>query len=77
MAKPPLMKILGILLLLGGIVLGYFGYQKLDENKAEIKIGDLELSAKDKDQTTTAYIMMGAGAVALIAGAVLLSRKSS
>jgi hypothetical protein len=71
------MRMLGIILLLGGIVLGYFGYQKLDQNKAEVKIGDLELSAKDKDNTTAAYIMMGAGAVALIGGAVLLARKTT
>lgn len=71
------MRIIGVILLIGGILLGYFGYQKLDENKADVKIGDLELSAKDKGNTTTAYIMMGAGVVALIGGAVILSRKSS
>lgn len=71
------MRIIGVILLIGGIILGYFGYQKLDENKADVKIGDLELSAKDKDDSTSAYIMMGAGVVALIGGAVMLSRKSS
>lgn len=71
------MRILGIILLLGGILLGYFGYQKYDDNKANIKIGDLELSAKDKGNTTTGYVMMGAGVVALIVGAVMLSRKSN
>ncbi|AXY76889.1 DUF3185 family protein [Paraflavitalea soli] len=71
------MRILGILLIVGGILLGYFGYQKYDDNKANIKIGDLELSAKDKGNTTTGYVMMGAGVVALIVGAVMLSRKSN
>ncbi|NII24309.1 DUF3185 family protein [Pseudoflavitalea sp. X16] len=68
-------SILGIVLLVGGILLGYFGYQKLDNNKADIKIGDLEITAKDKENTTGAYIMMGAGVVAIIAGAVTLARK--
>lgn len=71
------MRIIGVILLIGGILLGYFGYQKLDKNKAEVKIGDLELSAKDEGNTTTAYVMMGAGVVALIGGAVMLARKSS
>lgn len=71
------MRILGIILLVGGILLGYFGYQKYDENKADIKIGDLQLSAKDKNNTSTAYIMMGAGIVALIGGVVLLARKNN
>lgn len=71
------MRILGVILIVGGILLGYFGYQKYDDNKANIKIGDLELSAKDKGNTTTGYVMMGAGVVALIVGAVMLSRKSN
>jgi hypothetical protein len=71
------MRIIGVILLIGGILLGYFGYQKLDKNKADVKIGDLELSAKDEGNTTSAYVMMGAGVVALIGGAVMLARKSS
>ncbi|WP_276480799.1 DUF3185 family protein [Paraflavitalea pollutisoli] len=71
------MRILGVLLLIGGILLGYFGYQKFDDNKAGVKIGDLEITAKDESKTTSGYIMMGAGVVAIIAGAVMLSRKGS
>ena len=70
------MRVIGIILLVGGIILGYLGYQKFDESKANVKIGDLELTAKDKGNTTTAYIMMGAGIAAVIGGAVLLARKS-
>lgn len=71
------MRVLGIILIVGGILLGYFGFQKQDENKANLKIGDLELTAKDKNNTTTAWIMIGAGVVAVIGGAVLMSRKTS
>ncbi|WP_315819464.1 DUF3185 family protein [Paraflavitalea speifideaquila] len=71
------MRAISIILLIGGILLGYFGYQKYNDNKANIKIGDLELTAKDKGNTTMAYIMMGGAVVALLAGAIMLSRKSS
>lgn len=71
------MRILGVILIVGGILLGYFGYQKYDENKANVKIGDLEITAKDKGNTSMAYIMMGGGVVALIVGAVMLSRKGN
>jgi uncharacterized membrane protein YidH (DUF202 family) len=71
------MRAIGILLVIGGLLLGYFGYEKYNENKANIKIGDLELTAKDKNNTTIAYIMMGGAVVALIVGAVVLSRKSN
>lgn len=68
-------SILGIVLILGGILLGYFGLTKLDDNKADVKIGDLEISAKDKGNTTNAWLMIGAGAIALIGGGALLVRK--
>lgn len=70
-------SILGIILVIGGIVLGYFGFRKLDDNKADVKIGNLEISASDKKGSTDAWVMMGAGAVAVIGGAVLLARKGS
>lgn len=70
-------SILGIVLVIGGIVLGYFGFRKLDDNKADVKIGNLEISASDKKGATDAWIMLGAGAVAVIGGSVLLARKSS
>lgn len=71
------MRILGGILLVGGILLGYLGYQKYDDNKANVKIGDLEITAKDQGNTSTAYIMMGGGIVAILVGAVMLSRKAS
>ena len=68
-------KIIGIIVIIGGIVLGYFGYDKLQDSKAGIKIGDLELSATDSKNETNAYLMIGGGAVALLAGAIILARK--
>jgi len=67
--------VIGLLLIAGGIALGYSGYNKLQDNKAEIKIGDLEISAKDSSNATQAYFLMGGGAVALLAGAILLAKK--
>lgn len=69
------MRVLGVILLVGGILLGYLGFQKYNENKANIKIGDLELTAKDKNNTTVAWFMIGAGVVAVIGGVALLARK--
>ena len=70
-------SLLGILLIIGGIVLGYFGYNKLQDNKADIKIGDLEITAKDNNNTTTAWVMIGGGVLALIAGAFTLGKRTS
>ncbi|MDF2186833.1 hypothetical protein [Paraflavitalea sp. CAU 1676] len=71
------MRIIGVILLVGGIFLGYMGYNKYTENKANVKIGDLEITAKDQGNTTVAFIMMAAGLVGIVGGAVMLSRKAS
>lgn len=70
-------SLIGILLIVGGIVLGYFGYNKLNDNKADVKIGDLEITAKDGSNTTAAWTMIGGGVIALIAGALTLGKKTS
>ena len=67
--------IIGLLLIIGGIALGYYGYQKYQDSKTGVKIGNIEISANDSKDQTNAYLMMGGGAVALIAGAILLSKK--
>lgn len=66
-------RLFGILLVLGGIALGYMGYTQLEDNTAKLKIGDLEVSASDKDSKQEAYLYFGLGAVCLIAG-LMVSR---
>jgi hypothetical protein len=61
-------RLLGLLLILGALALGYLGYTRLQENKAEIKIGELEISAQDKQSKQEAYVFFGLGAICLIAG---------
>lgn len=69
-------KPLGIILIIGALVLGYLGYTKLDSSKAEVKIGELELSATDGESKQTAYIYFGIAAVALVAGLMMSRGKS-
>jgi hypothetical protein len=68
-------RILGIVLILGALALGYLGYNKLQEGKAEIKIGDLEISTQDGNSKQEAYIYFGLGVVCLIAGLVMSRGK--
>ncbi|HMQ59714.1 MAG TPA: hypothetical protein PKE06_03550 [Flavilitoribacter sp.] len=68
-------KNIGILLMVLGIALGIYGFTKLDDNKADIRIGDLELSAEDKGGINQAYVLLGLGALGLLAGAVAVSRR--
>jgi hypothetical protein len=65
---------IGIILVIAALAFGYFGYTKMENSKAGIKIGDLEISASDKSSNNEAYILIALGAVSLIGGFVMLSK---
>lgn len=65
-------RTMGILLLVAGIALAIYGFTKFDRNTADIEIGDLEISAGDEGGQQNAYILIGVGAVAAIAGGIML-----
>ncbi len=67
----------GIILIIAALVLGYFGYDKMQNSKAGIKIGDLEISATDKSSNESAYILFGLGAICLIGGIVTMSKSKA
>jgi len=62
-------KIIALLLVIGGLALGYFGFTELKNSSKGIEIGNLEIKAQDKESSTTAYLMMGAGVLMIIGGA--------
>jgi len=68
-------KIISIVLIGGGIYLGYMGVTQLQNSSASLKVGKLELSAKNETGATTAYIYLGFGALLAIGGIYIL-RKS-
>lgn len=67
----------GIILVIVALALGYLGYDKMQNSKAGIKIGDLEISATDKSSSKDSYLFFGLGAVALVGGLVMLSKGKS
>ena len=68
-------RIISIVLIVIGLGLGYAGIDKLENSRASLEIGGLEISAGDKSSTTSAYLMMGLGAICLIGGIVSLTKK--
>jgi general stress protein CsbA len=68
---------LGIVLIIVAIALGYMGYDKMQNSKAALKIGDLEISASDKSSNESAYLLLGLGAVSLLGGLVMITRSKS
>lgn len=68
-------SIIGIILIVVALFFAYRGYQKFDESKSAVEIGDLELSASDASGKETAYIYWGIGLIALLAGGALVKSK--
>ena len=70
-------KSIVLVLLMAGFALGYFGIKNLDEKTAEFKIGEVKVTARSSESTTKGYVLLGAGALCVVLGVVLLvkSRK--
>lgn len=68
---------IGIILVIVALALGYLGYDKMQNSKAGIKIGDLEISATDQSSSKDGYLFFAFGAVALVGGLVMLSKGKS
>lgn len=68
-------RILAVVLILAGIGLGILGFQKMENSKTGIQIGNVEISAKNEKASTTAIAYLALGALCLVGGAVMLRRK--
>ncbi len=67
--------IIGIILVLGGLYVGYLGYQDVKESRTAANIGDIEIAVEDEGSSQQGYLLIGAGVVGLVAGLYLVGRK--
>ena len=65
---------MGIIMIIIGLAFLYAGYDKMENSKVDLKIGDLEISAKDKPSNERSYVYFGLGAISLIGGLMMLSK---
>jgi hypothetical protein len=65
-------SIVGIVLIVVALGLGYDGLNKFQDSAASIKVLGVEVSAEDTGRRQTAMIEMGLGVVSLLAGLYLL-----
>ncbi|MGI6073361.1 MAG: hypothetical protein ACOYEA_01805 [Fermentimonas sp.] len=68
-------KIIGIILIIGAIVLGYFGIKEINASSNSVEVLGLEISADDKSGKEMGYVKIGLGIVALIGGVYLVGKK--
>lgn len=69
-------KVISVLLIIGGLYLGYEGVTRLQNSSSSVGIGDVQLSIKDESSAASAYIYLGLG-VLMIAGGVVMLRKAT
>lgn len=67
--------IIGTILIVGAIALGYFGIKGLQESSKSVEVLGIELSADDKGGKEVAYIQLGAAVLALVGGIYLVGAK--
>ena len=68
-------KIIGIILIIAALVLGYLGVNQVQESAKSVEVLGIELSAEDKGGKETGYIELALGIVALVGGIFLVSKK--
>lgn len=67
-------KIIGIVLILASLYLGYLGIEKVSNNSAEVSVLGLEIDASNESGKQEGFMYLGA-AVLLLVGGVYTSRK--
>ena len=68
-------KTISIVLLVAGILLGLYGYNKYTANTDSGKFLGIELSVQNEEEANTGLIFMGLGALLLIGGIVGVAKK--
>lgn len=68
-------KVIGIILIVAALVLGYLGITGLNESSSSVELLGMEITAQDGQAKERAYIQLGLGVIALVAGAFLVGRK--
>lgn len=67
-------KIIGVILIILSLYLGYVGVNKFSNSGESVDIAGIELSAKDSQQESTSYIYLGFALLSFIGGIVLVRK---
>lgn len=69
-------QLIGIVLLLGGLYLGYMGITKVSNNSAEVEVLGLEIDASNESGKETGYLYLAAAVLLFGGGVYSLGQKS-
>ena len=70
-------KIIGIVLIVASLALGYTGFNKVSNNDASFKVLGLKIDASNESGKNQGYLFLGVAAVVFIGGIVSVNKKAS
>jgi hypothetical protein len=68
-------KILGTVLLIAAIILGYFGVTKVANSSSEVKVLGLEIDASNESGKKKGYMLIGLAVVLFAGGLYSINKK--
>ena len=69
------LKIIGTILILISLGVGYFGFKKVADNTKEVNILGLEIETSNKSGKQQGYIYLGLGALLFAGGIYTITKK--
>lgn len=70
-----LSKIIGVLLIIISLVIGYIGVNKVSSNTKEVSFLGLEIEASNKSGKQEGFVYLGLGALLLVGGIYLVGKS--
>lgn len=68
-------KLIGMGLIVLALVLGYLGFNKVDNSGGSVEVVGVELSAEDTGKKNNGYIFLGLAVASLLAGVYTLGKS--
>lgn len=68
-------KIIGIVLIVLSLYLGYVGITKFSNSGESVEIVGIEISAEDNQKKSTSFVYLGLAIASLIGGVIMLKQK--
>ncbi len=70
-------KIIGAILIIVSLFIGYVGMNKVSQNDASVKVLGLKIDASNESGKNQGFIYIGLAAIMFIGGIVTLNRKTA
>lgn len=67
-------QLIGIALVIGSLLLGYQGVQKISDNSTSVEILDVEIDLSNKSEKEEGYLHVGLAVLLLVGGVYLLKK---